>query len=224
MQIEKLLFFLAALILSQLSFAETIFYKPSLKIAEVNCEREMLILNNTFRSQLKIRPPANERYSTFCRRLSRFAANSQDGNSAGKSITLLTTATKILGDFIVDQDVVGILDIDNIISAMSVVDHDLVQVRLCNTLNTGMRSQPKVCLYQSRNGLYFLEVTSPQSGRFAKTTIIKQNESSLSLESKNSQGALEMTFSGNWSHDKKSIDGKIGFSNGELPIVLKSDY
>lgn len=210
---------------SQLVSAEVIFYKPDTKIAEVDCQNQTLILNNLYRTQMKIRQAVDENYASFCQRLSGFAQNAQEGTqtgNAGKAVTLLTVESKSLGDSIVAQEVVGAVDKDYIISAFSVVDHDLVQTRWCGLLNTGARSQPKICLYQSRAGLYFLEATSVQSGSFEKTSIIASGPGSISLESKDSKGKIDMTFSGTWSADKKTINGKIGFGNGDFPVVLTS--
>lgn len=209
----------------QLSVAEVIFYKPNTKIAEVDCQNSILILKNIYRTQMKIRQPVDENYALFCQRLSRFAENSQEEmltGGTGKAVTLLTVESKSFGDSIVDQEVVGVVDVDHIISAMSVVDHDLVQTRLCGILNTGNRSQPNICLYKSRAGLYFIEATSVQTGRFAKTSIVSSTNDSIVLESKDSKGKMDMTFSGTWSSDKKSIDAKISFGNGESSVKLNS--
>ena len=225
-KLQVLIVTLATLIF-QMSFAEVIFYRPNTEIAEVDCDNLTLVLKDMYRSQMKIRKPVDENYDSFCKRLSRFSADSEEGRltgGAGKVVTLLTVESKSYGDSIVEQEVVGVVDRDYIVSAMSVVDHDLVQTQLCGILNTGTRSNPKICLYKSRAGLYFIEATSVQSARFVKTTIVSSNKNMIILEARDSTGKVDTTFSGTLSSDKKTIIGKIGFGNGELPVQLQLDY
>lgn len=179
-------------------------------------------MQNTFRTQLNFREVTNENYADFCRRISKFAGDNPAGALTGhnKPITLLTTEAKSIGDFIYEQEIVGIVDIDYVISARSIVGSDFAQTRYCGRANVNTRSPSTVCLYESQSGLYFLETTSIQTHRFSKTTRFASPSNEIILESKNEDGSIDFRFQGQLDADKKSIKGSIDFGNGAMSLDL----
>lgn len=203
-----------SMILASTSFAETVFYKKNIKIESVNCENNTLVVGNFGRPQMPIRSDYDrDRFGDVCKALSKFAENNQDSKSSGKFITLLTTEKKSIGDFIFQQEVVGVLDIDNIIAAISADERDPVYTQYCGILGGSTRSSTRMCLMISNGGLYFVEIQSAQQYQLSKASVVSAEQTHLALESRDSKGKASINLTADKT-DESTLAVTVSFDGG----------
>lgn len=212
----------ASMLVASASFAETVFYRKNTKIESVNCEDNTLILGDFGRPQISIRSDYDkEIFGDICMTLERFAENNKNSKSSGKTITLLTVEKKSIGDFIYEQEVIGVLDIDNIVAAISTDERDPVYKKFCGTLGGSGRSNTAMCLMVSNSGLFFVEFRSVQQYQLSKTRIISSAGNQVSLESKDSKGKTSLIVN-SLKTDENTVEVTVSFEGqNSTSAILK---
>lgn len=202
------------LLVSAAQAQEPVFYRVNTKIEEVDCSEKTVTLQNFYRQQLAIQGPQNKA-TQVCKDLQKFATE-------GRAITLLTVPSDVDGDAIFKVDTIGYLDIDNIVTTSSITAFDPVYTNYCGALSGNTRSSVKVCLMVSRNGRYFLELSSPQLYRLRKTSIISSQDNKISLQVMDTPTVVEMTADLE-KVDDKTIKASISFEGRPaVQAVLKN--
>lgn len=163
---------------------------------------------------------APERTSAICQSLSQFAEDGQS-TQAGKPITLITVESKSIGDSIYEQEIIGFVDIDYLRSTKeSIQEIDPVYTYYCGTLGDNPRASTRMCLMTSREELYFVQFTSMQQYRLMKTSVSGGGSDRLILQSKKSDGKVELVVNAT-KVDDETFDAKVDFGKGPVSTLLK---
>lgn len=202
------------------SQAEVVFYRPKINIAKVDCAARKVILNNPRRTELIFPKITDENYSDFCSRISGFSESASSSES-GPQVTIMTVESKAIGDSIIQEEIVGIVDGDNVISTRSIVDSDLAYNRYCGRASSASRSALLVCMYISQRGKYFVELESPQSYRFSKPSQVISVNDKIILVSKKSNGSTDFQFTADTrGKGESSIGASVDFGQGAVELIL----